>query len=254
MPIEDATRRFTPRVENYARYRPGYPREVLDLLRRECRLTPDSLVADVGFGTGLFTRLLLENGNRVIGVEPNPDMRRAGERFLASYPRFTSLSGTAEAPTLPGQSVHIVAVAQAAHWFDARRARTEFERILKPGGWTVLVWNDRRMDATGFQRQYEQLLRTYGADYEAVRQRGMTLAIEAFFAPSNFETREFENHQTFDYSGLEGRLLSSAYVPQKGEEKHEPMLLDLRRIFDEYQIDGRILIDYDTRVHYGQLK
>src|ERR1700730_16980722 len=124
MPIEDATRRFTPRVENYTRYRPGYPPEVLDLLRRDCRLTPDSLVADVGFGTGIFTRGLLENGNRVIGVEPNPDMRRAGEGFLANFPRFTSLAGTAEDTTLPGRSVHFVTVAQAAHWFDARRART----------------------------------------------------------------------------------------------------------------------------------
>lgn len=254
MPIKDGTQRFSSRVENYVRYRPGYPPEIIGLLKSECGLTRDSIVADVAFGTGIFTRLLLENGNRVIGVEPNPDMRKAGEEFLAAYPRFTNVSGIAEATTLPEKSIDIITVAQAAHWFDPEKARREFMRILKPGGWTVLLWNDRRTDSTEFQRQYEQLLKKYGTDYEEVRQRGMVVAIEAFFAGSSFPTREFEYRQTFDYAGLEGRLLSSSYAPQQGEAQHEPMLRELRRIFDANQISGRIPFDHDTRVYYGQLK
>jgi len=114
MPGKDPTQRFSSRVDHYVRFRPGYPPEVVALLKSECGLKPDSTIADIAFGTGLFTRLLLENGNRVWGVEPNAEMRRAGEEFLAAYPRFTSVAGTAEATTLPEQSVDIVTAAQAA--------------------------------------------------------------------------------------------------------------------------------------------
>jgi ubiquinone/menaquinone biosynthesis C-methylase UbiE len=252
MPVKDATQRFSSRVENYVRYRPGYPREVVELLKQECGLTPDSVIADIAFGTGIFTRMLIENGNRVFGIEPNADMRRAGEQFLANHPRFTSFPGTAEATTLADHSADIVTAAQAAHWFDCEKARREFIRILKPGGWLVLLWNDRRMDSTEFLRQYEQLLRTYGTDYEDVRQQGMTLAIEGFFGQS-FQTRAFEYKQTFDYAGLEGRLLSSSYVPQKGSPTYDPMLRQLRRTFDGQQVNGKVSFDYDTRVYYGPL-
>jgi ubiquinone/menaquinone biosynthesis C-methylase UbiE len=250
MPVTNPTQRFSSRVDNYVRYRPGYPSEILELLKKECGLTPDSVIADIASGTGIFARMLVENGNRVFGVEPNAEMRRAGEQFLESYSCFTGVAGTAEATTLPDQGVDFITAAQAAHWFDCEKARTEFGRILKPGGWLVLIWNDRRMDLTEFQRQYEQLLRTYGTDYEDVRQRGMTLAIEGFFGQS-FQTREFEYKQTFDYAGIEGRLLSSSYIPLKDHPRHDPMLRELHRIFDDHQANGRVSFDYDTRVYYG---
>jgi SAM-dependent methyltransferase len=252
MPVKDSTQRFSSRVDNYVRYRPGYPPETIQLLRDECGLTTESVVADIAFGTGIFTRMLLENGSRVYGVEPNADMRRAGEQLLAGYPRFSTVAGTAEATTLPDGSVDFITAAQAAHWFDAEKARKEFIRILKPGGWLVLIWNDRRMDSSAFLRQYEQLLCTYGTDYEEVRQRGMTLALEGFF-PHGFKTRQFEYKQAFDYDGLEGRLLSSSYVPQKDHPRYDAMLVDLRRIFVDHQVKGEVSFDYDTRVHNGRL-
>src|SRR5690349_12791287 len=141
MPVKDATLRFSSRVDNYVLFRPGYPFEVLELLKQECGLTSDSVIADIAFGTGIFTRMLLENGNRVYGVEPNADMRRAGERFLKNYSNFTSIAGTAEATSLPDHRVNIITAAQAAHWFDPEKARREFIRILKPKGWLVLIWN-----------------------------------------------------------------------------------------------------------------
>ena len=105
MAVEDSTRRFSSRVGNYVRYRPAYPSAVLDLLKKDCGLTAASVIADVASGTGIFTRMLLENGNRVFGVEPNPEMRKAGEEFLRSYSHFTSVAGTAEATTLADHSV-----------------------------------------------------------------------------------------------------------------------------------------------------
>src|SRR5579864_3199234 len=177
MPASNATSRFSDRVENYVRYRPGYPAEVLRVLRDECRLSVGDVVADIASGTGIWSRMLLENGNRVFGVEPNAEMRQAGERLLAEFDRFISLPGAAEATTLPDESVDFVTAAQAAHWFDRERARREFVRILKPGGWLVLLWNERLTDATAFLRDYEQLLLTFSTDYENVRHERTTDAV-----------------------------------------------------------------------------
>lgn len=253
MPVKDATQRFSSRVDNYVRYRPGYPREIIELLSGECGLTANSLIADIAFGTGIFTRLLLENGNRVVGVEPNGEMRRAGEEFLAAYPRFTSIAGTAEVTTLPDASVDFVTAAQAAHWFEREKARCEFMRILKPGGCTVLVWNERQIESTAFLRDYEALLLKYGTDYQEVRHERTTEEIADFFAPSDFGTRTFEMNQECDYAGLEGRLLSSSYTPGPDHANHQPMLDELGRIFDLYQNDGEVVLKYDTRVFYGRL-
>lgn len=253
MPVKDATQRFSSRVDNYVRYRPGYPREILGLLQCECGLTAESVIADIASGTGLFTRVLLENGNRVFGVEPNADMRRAGEEFLAAYPRFISVAGTAEATTLPDASVDFVTAAQAAHWFEREKARREFVRILNPGGWTVLIWNERLTDSTAFLRDYERLLLNFGTDYQEVRHERTTAEIADFFAPSAYLTQTFENNQNCDYSALEGRLLSSSYVPGPDHTNYEPMLRELRRIFNQHQQGGRVVLKYETRVFYGRL-
>ena len=253
MPASNATSRFSDRVENYIRYRPGYPPEVVDYLQRECGLTPSHVIADIASGTGIWTKIVLENGNPVYGVEPNPDMRRAGERLLALYPKFTSIDSTAEATTLPNESVDFATSAQAAHWFDRERARREFSRILKPRGWLVLLWNEREVDTTPFLRDYEQLLLTYGTDYQEIRHERTTESVNEFFDPAPYQERMFPMRQEFDYSGLEGRLLSSSYAPGPGHPKHAPMLRELRRIFDESAVDGRVAFAYKTRVYFGQI-
>lgn len=254
MLTKDSTQRFSSRVENYVRYRPGYPPEVLQLLKTECGLKPSSVIADIASGTGILTRLLLENGNRVFGVEPNHEMRKAGEEFLARYPAFTSVAGSAEATTLDEHSVDIITAAQAAHWFDREKARREFVRVLIPGAWTVLLWNERDTDSTPFLRDYEQLLLTYGTDYKDVRHEHTTDAIDTFFAPSPFQSRVFRHSQEFDAEGLEGRLLSSSYVPEAEDASYESMLRELRRIFERHRRSGLISFQYSTRVYYGQLE
>jgi SAM-dependent methyltransferase len=253
MPVQDPTQRFSSRVDHYIRYRPGYPPEVADLLKSDCGLGPDSVVADIASGTGLFTQLLLEQGSQVFGVEPNAAMRQAGEQFLTTYKRFRSVEGSAEATTLTEHSVDIITAAQAAHWFERTKTRREFVRILKPEGWLVLVWNERRTDSTPFLREYEELLLTYGTDYRDVRHEHTTASLDSFFAPAPFQERVFENRQELDYPALEGRLLSSSYTPPPGNPKHEPMLHELRRIFDAHQKQDRIAMEYNTRVYYGRL-
>jgi SAM-dependent methyltransferase len=253
MPTSNATSRFSDRVENYVRYRPGYPAEVLTAISGECGLRPQHVVADIASGTGIWTRMLLENGNPVFGVEPNADMRAAGERLLSGFPQFTSVAGTAEVTTLADASVDFVTAAQAGHWFDRARSRQEFARILKPKGWLVLLWNERCTDTTPFLREYEQMLLTYGTDYEDVRHERTTDAVNEFFDPGPYRQRTFAMRQEFDYTGLEGRLLSSSYAPGPGHPKHEPMLRELRRIFESHAVDGTVSFDYTTRVYFGRL-
>src|SRR4026208_981769 len=140
----DPTKRFSKRVENYIQYRPKYPPAVFDFLRNELNLAPSSIIADVGSGTGISSEMFLRNGNTVFGIEPNSEMREAGERNLSQFASFKSIYGTAEATTLEDHSVDFVIAGQAFHWFDRARSRAEFFRILKKNGWVVLIWNDRK--------------------------------------------------------------------------------------------------------------
>jgi SAM-dependent methyltransferase len=252
--VVDPTKRFSDRVENYIKYRPGYPPAVIEVLSEECALTPRSMIADIGSGTGLLSELFLTNGNRVFGVEPNAAMRGAGEKFLERYSKFKSIEGSAEATTLPDNDVDFVVAGQAFHWFDQKLTRNEFLRILEPAGWVVLIWNERRTDSTPFLREYEQMLLKFGTDYQEVRHERVYQDVETFFSPREFKLRTFDNPQLFDFQGVKGRLLSSSYVPAPGQKDFEPMLGELRTIFDAHQKAGEVVFEHDTRVYFGQLK
>jgi SAM-dependent methyltransferase len=250
----DPAHRFSDRVEHYVRSRPDYPRAFYDFLHTDLALAPPATIADIGSGTGISARPLLEAGHTVFGIEPNAPMRQAAERLLASFPNFRSLDATAEATTLPNVSVDLVLAAQAFHWFDRTRARAEFARILRPGGWLVLVWNERRLDASPFLREYEDLLNRRATDYARVRHENVDdAALAAFFAPADRDVRAFHNEQRFDYAGLEARLLSSSYTPAADDPRRPPMLAELRQIFDRHQQGGHVVFEYDTRAHYGRL-
>jgi SAM-dependent methyltransferase len=250
----DPTQRFSSRVEDYVRFRPGYPKAILALLRRDCGLSPASVIADIGSGTGLSAKLFLPNGNRVYGVEPNPEMREAGERLLAKYARFTSVAATAEATTLPDANIDFLVAGQAFHWFDIPITRAEFNRILKPDGWIVLMWNERHVSDTIFLRNYERILKTYCPEYAIVDHRRVDArTLHKFFGRQGFKFAHFDNAQKFDFDGLRGRLLSSSYAPEPGHPNHAPMLAELRRVFDAYQSGGHVAFLYDTQVYYGHL-
>ncbi len=247
------TQRFSNRVDNYIRYRPSYPREVVELLRAECGLTSSAIVADIGSGTGKLTELLLPHAKQVFAIEPNQEMREAGERLLKAHPNFTSVNGTAEATTLSDRSVDLIVAGQAFHWFDRERTKAEFQRILKPGGYVALIWNDRQVDSTPFLVAYEALLRSLGTDYEQVNHRNIDAGkLRQFFGCSP-QTRSFPYEQPFDFAGLKGRLLSSSYAPAEGEPGCEVMLAKLRTIFDAHQQDGQVAFRYDTVVYFERL-
>jgi len=252
--MTDVTQRFSSRVENYIKYRPGYPNGVIETLRSECGLTSDSIIADIGSGTGILTEMFLRNGNLVYGIEPNREMREAGERLLKGYPRFHSVAAQAEDTRLPDNSVDFIMAGQAFHWFDREKAREEFARTLKPQGWIALIWNERVTTTTPFLITYEQLLKDYSTDYEQVDHRRIDdIVIRDFFGSDDFRLKQFKNVQVFDYEGVKGRLLSSSYAPEEGHPNYEPMLAELERIFQAYQSDDKVVFEYVTQMYYGQL-
>jgi SAM-dependent methyltransferase len=252
--FRDPATRFSDRAEDYARYRPHYSHDVVHALQQACDLRPRHLIADVGCGPGLLAEVFLENGNRVIGVEINPEMRVAGQQYLAAYPNFSMIAGSAESTTLPAASIDYVVAGQAFHWFRPPEARTEFARILKPGGWAVLVWHDRDIDSTPFLRAYEQFVRQHAIDYEQVSHKWVAGygAIHDFFAPNEMKLIKQHNQQHLDFDGLRGRLLSSSYIPRSGE-RYKAMMQALPTLFSEYAVDDRVVLEYDTKIYYGHL-
>ncbi|MDT5271929.1 MAG: hypothetical protein QOH49_4115 [Acidobacteriota bacterium] len=250
----DHTERFSTRVADYVKYRPGYPPAVLRLLEEECGLDSTSIVADMGSGTGILSELFLRNGNRVYGVEPNREMREAGERLLASYTNFVSVDGRAEATTLDDDSVDFVTAGQAFHWFDPPHARREFMRVLRPDGWVVLVWNDRRTGGTPFLEEYERLLLEYSTDYKEVSVKyAEESMLAALYGPTAPIIKTFDNEQVFDFDGLRGRLTSSSYTPEPGHPHFDPLMRELEALFRRHERDGRVVVAYDTKVFYGRL-
>lgn len=254
MANHNSTARFSDRVVDYARYRPGYPEDLVETLKEVAELTSYSVVADIGSGTGISAHLFLQLGCEVYGVEPNREMRAAAEDRFRDEKRFHSVNATAEATTLGDCSIDLIAAGQAFHWFDPVSTRTEWVRILKPHGRVCLFWNNRRTDTTPFLIAYEKLLLDFATDYKEVNHTRIDdAALAYFFGSEAFQSFRFPYSQSFDYDGLRGRLLSSSYAPSCGHERHEPMLKQLRRIFDDFAINGRVSFDYDTELSVGSL-
>jgi SAM-dependent methyltransferase len=253
MTFADAKQRFSNRAADYVRYRPGYPSELLDVLRKECDLRSGHVIADIGSGTGFLSELFLKNGNRVYGVEPNSEMRQAGEEYLASYDGFSSIEGSAESTTLEDASVDFVTAGQAFHWFDREKTRAEFRRILRPQGWVVAVWNFRGME-TPFAKAYEDILVKYGTDYTRVRDSyPQAHDVQDFFLGGEVLHHTLPNVHFLDLDGLAGRLRSSSYIPQEGHANFAPMMDALRELFRGYQENDRVRVEYATHLYAGRL-
>ncbi len=245
--------RFSDRVENYVKYRPHYPPEIIDYLKSYNILTDDSAIADIGSGTGISTELFLKNGNIVYGIEPNKEMREAAERIFADSPNFISINATAEESTLQNNSIDLIIAGQAFHWFDVEKAKTEFKRILKPERCVVLIWNKRKRGGSPFQEEYEQLLLKYGTDYKEVGHQNIGKEGLNDLFGGKYELKNFDNEQLFDFEGFKGRLLSSSYAPNPGDSNYEPMIEELKKMFEKYNESGKVRFEYVTEVYKGKV-
>ncbi len=247
--------RFTDRVASYVKARPGYPADIVDLLRNNCGLTNSSVVADIGCGTGMLSRMLCEHAHTVYGVEPNDAMRAAAQEFLAGVQNFVAVNGAAENTGLPATSMDLITVAQAFHWFDQKEARHEFMRILKPNGFTALIWNDRKTSGSPVAEAYEQLLLNFGTDYAEVQSRGkQTLeTLERFFGHSEIKRATIPNSQHLERDAFVERAISASYMPNEAHARYPEMVAAAQQIFDENRAGGTVVLEYDTNIYYAQM-
>lgn len=251
--MSDNTNRFSDRVDNYIKYRPGYPAEVLLYLQQSIGLDASWTIADVGSGTGISTEMFLDNSNKVYAIEPNKEMREAADRLLAHHPGYMSVDGTAEHTTLPMECVDLITAAQAFHWFDRAAFKKECVRIGRDGAYCLLIWNERKVESD-FEKAYEDLLMKYGTDYTKVDHRNIHEEDMAkFFAPNEMTNKVFHNEQMFDFDGVKGRLLSSSYAPNTTHPNYGPMIAYLQDIFQKHQADGKVGFSYDCNLYFAQI-
>lgn len=254
MNTNDSTKRFSDRVENYSKYRPKYPKEIIQKLQDKKILTKQKIIADIGSGTGIFSQLLLDAGCKVIGIEPNKEMRVASQKILKNYKHFTSVNGQAENTTLQKNSIDVITSAQAFHWFDLKETRKEFLRILKPAGYLIIIWNERLINEIPFQKDYDSLLKSYCPDYNTPSSQKVTLEqIQEFFGNKNLELFICSNFQVLNFESFKGRLESSSYCLTKADSKYRILMKELRKLFDKYQKKGQVTLEYKTKMYFGQM-
>jgi SAM-dependent methyltransferase len=248
----DTVRRFDDRVDDYARWRPGYPAQVAAVLHA-AGLPRRATLADVGSGTGKLAATLLDAGHRVLGVEPGDAMRAAAQRALGEHPRWRQVAGRAEATGLSAGCVDAVVAGQAFHWFEPDATRAEFLRILRPDGLVALVWNDRNLQDCPLLAEYERLLVAHAPGYAALERRGDgDDGVRAFFSPAEPRVSSLPNVQRLLWDGLVGRARSASYLPLAGPG-HDAFFAGLRAAFERHARDGAVDLLHDTRVYVGRL-
>jgi len=251
--MTDSTQRFSDRVEAYVKFRPGYPTILVQTLLQKAMPGTEAVVADVGSGTGIFTRLLLDQELRVFAIEPNANMREAAETLLAGYPHFVSVDAPAERTGLADNSIDMITAAQAFHWFNNAATKSEFRRILKPEGKLALIWNRRKISQP-FQQTYDAVLKTYIPEYGAVNHMNLSEAdIAGFFAAGQMVVLHFDNSQQLKFSELLGRLKSSSYCPAENSPGYPSLVAELVALFEQFAIDDMIDFQYDTQLYLGPI-
>jgi len=244
-----STTRFSNRVKNYTRYRPSYPVSAVQWIVNRYHLGPQSQVADIGSGTGIFTQLLMDAELPVTAVEPNVEMRLESDRLHATNPLYSSQAGTAEFTNLEDNSVDVITAAQAGHWFDLEKSKREFQRILRPGGVLALIWN-RRMHSSPFQIAYETVLNTL-PEYAEVNHNKLDDVQLAKLFTGDMERKTFANCQEFDRASFRGRVFSSSYTPSPEDSMYSVFSRKIDGLFSAYATNARVSFAYSSEVYAG---
>lgn len=246
--------KFTGMGKIYSQFRPAYPQNFIDCLYNEVGFSEESVVADIGSGTGKLTKQLLEKESRVYAVEPNDDMRKIAEENLSSFSNFASVNGTAENTMLPDSSVDFITVAQAFHWFDRQKFKAECRRILKDNGTVVLVWNSRD-ERSPLILKIDEISRKYCPNFKGFSggmRGGNAEEFDGFFA-HRCEMKMFDNPLSFDERGFIGRCLSSSYSLKENDENYSDYLNELKNIFNKYSENGTLIMPNKTETFIGKV-
>ncbi len=241
------TERFTDIAETFYQYRPHYPVQVIDILDKFYGFKNMNSIADIGSGTGIFTKQFMELGKIVFGVEPNDKMRKKSENDFSAFSNFKAINGTAENTQLANNSIDLITAAQSFHWFDTKSAISEFYRILIPEGIILLIWNERKNSETILMSKYEKVLRKYCVDYKETNHNLFTFPIiKGLFKDKNIDLYMLNNHQYMDLESFIGRVRSCSYCPKPQDRNFAPLMGSLKDIFDIHHSDNKIRFDYNT--------
>lgn len=249
----DNTSKFTGMAAVYAKARPAYAPAFIDWLYSDAGMKTDSVIADIGAGTGIFSKALLKKGSTVYSVEPNMDMRAVSENALCGFPNFHSVNGTAENTTLAASSVDFITAAQAFHWFDTMAFKVECRRILKPDGKVVLVWNTR-VAKSALVKENAAVCKKYCPDFKGFSGglEHMEMDIDRFFG-NCFETKRFANDLLFDKTKFIERSLSASYSLKKTDIAYKSYLADLDELFERYAVAGVLTLPNETAAYIGYI-
>lgn len=246
--------KFSGKATHYDYARPAYAESLLNTLYSDYGFSPQSVIADIGSGTGIFTEQLLKRGNKVYGVEPNTDMRKAGEERLKGYQNFVSVNGDAANTKLLNTSIDIITVAQALHWFPLEEFSKECKRILKPNGQVVIVYNQRCNDF--INKDVDAVVARYcdirnastGAAYiELKRKRINELYNGKFIEICKSNSLLMDKNKFLSY------WLSRSYAPREGDVNYKLFVNDIVSVFDKYAKDGLITLKQESMAYIGKV-
>lgn len=244
---------FSDKAADYAISRPDYPAALFATLKTRCPPGPDAVAVDIGAGTGLLTQGLLQAGYRVVAVEPNAAMRAAADARLGENARYRSVEGKAEAIPLPNGVARLIAAAQAFHWFDVPNARKEFRRILDPGGWVAIIWNDRVPDdpvSAGLNALADEF---GGSKREAVVAQEDPERLSLLFGGKPPERLVWPHEQRLGLEPFLGLAFSRSYMPRRDTPEGASLANRMRELFDEFSRDGLVRVAYRTSAFIGTL-
>lgn len=243
---------FTGKADLYSMFRPSYPNEYINYLHSENYLSEGSVIADIGSGTGILTKLLLEKKLNVLAIEPNNDMRGIAEKNLWVYDQYKSINATAENTSLKNNSVDLITVAQAFHWFDKEKFRLECKRILKENSKVSLVWNSKDV-LSPLMIELQEICKETCPKF-----KGFSGGIEdtpdvynQFLKNGIYEMMVYRNDLEMDLEGFLGRNLSSSFSPLREEKEFEPYRTALTNLFYKNGLNGKIIYPYITKSYLG---
>ena len=243
------TQLFSGRAEDYFAARPSYPAAAAEWL--SCRV-PAGRAADIGAGTGIFTRTLLKKFPSVIAVEPNADMRKI---FLQNLPSVPCLDTCAEATGIEKSSVALVTCAQAFHWFDEEKFKAECQRILVSGGKIAIIWNNPVKDDFTSERDgvYKKLCPRFSRGYAGKRsaEEGDVFLREVYL--KNVEIVVFDNPFVMNEETFIANMSSRSYAPERSSGVYVEFTEKLHKVFHRHAVNGKVVEKLQTQIYLGNI-
>lgn len=247
----DTKKVFSKKAEKYAKYRWDYAAGAIDTIINITQMSVNSTIADIGAGTGILTKHFIGKAQKIFAIEPNLELRQILTRELGNVPSISVVDGCAEDTKLLEHAVDVVTVAQAIHWFDPEPARKEMMRILKEGGWLVLV---RNYGTNKEKHEAIQCLMTeeYGADLTVVTGRPREVPSRFYFGNDNFQSLVFRFAFQQGWDEFLGTLIATSFMPDEDHPLFPRLETEARKVFSQFSDHGSWTVEGETELIIGR--